>query len=441
MAIEARYVSTVAPTAMGSEPQHHSMVTEVTNDRALKVAFLSPSWPRDGATNGIVTYVDSMAAGLRRQGHTVCILSAHSNHPGPQPDVYLVGADKLPALERIRCDLTFRINPSEAIRQKLGRNLVQAARRAIAERGVELVEIEESFGLVQLVKPRLPVPIVVRLHGPHFANGAAMGVPFDAAFHTRVRHEGEGIANADAVTAPSREILERTRDYYALPLTGATVISYPAPAVPPEQRWSPTKSDPSRILFVGRFDRHKGGDVVIDAFRTAAQRFPRLRLWFVGHREVQRLIDEKGRAWTLAEYIAERAPDVADRIDCLGPQTHAGLAELRRKAAVTVVGSRYETMGLVVLEAIAYGCPLVATRTGGIVEIVQDGVNGLLASPGDSKDLASAITRLLEERKFAARLGQRGAEDAARRYHPDVIASQTAAFHRTVLDRWSQRNR
>jgi glycosyltransferase involved in cell wall biosynthesis len=89
---------------------------------------------------------------------------------------------------------------------------------------------------------------------------------------------------------------------------------------------------------------------------------------------------------------------------------------------------------MVVLEAMAFGCPLVATRTGGIIEIIEDSVNGVLARPGDPDDLAAAILRLLEAPEFAANLGRRAAEDAVQRYHPDSIARETAAFHRSVLD-------
>src|SRR5271155_1408976 len=83
------------------------------NDRALRVAFLSPSWPVEGATNGIVTYVDTMRAALRRQGHRVCILSAHSNNSSadPQPDVYQLVPEELSTLARVRDGLTFGISP------------------------------------------------------------------------------------------------------------------------------------------------------------------------------------------------------------------------------------------------------------------------------------------------------------------------------------------
>jgi glycosyltransferase involved in cell wall biosynthesis len=320
------------------------------------------------------------------------------------------------------------------MRRKFGRALVHAARRAIGERGVELLEMEETFGLIQLVRPHLPIPVVTKLHGPYFLNGAVLGVKANRSFHQRVRHEGISIAKADGVSAPSRDVLERTRAFYGLPLTGAVVIPYATPVVPAENRWSLAECDQSRLLFVGRFDRHKGGDVVIDAFRRVGQRCPQARLWFVG--PDRGLTDDKGGHWTLMKYIAEKTPEVARRIDWLGQQANSSLSALRRKAFITIVGSRYENLPMAALEAVSYGCPLAATLTGGIGEIIEDGVNGTLARPGDPEDLAAAIMRLLAAPEFAAKLGQRAAEDAARRYHPDTIARETAAFHQTVLENW-----
>jgi glycosyltransferase involved in cell wall biosynthesis len=417
--------------------QSHDGCSSVRGKRPLTVAFLTPAWPLDASSNGITTYVDGVAAGLRQQGHTVSILSVDSKDAESDPDVYPLDQNELSVLDRIRDGLTFRISPSAALRGKFSRTLIKAAQRAIAESGVQLLEMEESFGLVQLIKPHLLIPIVVRLHGPHFAVGPPLGVPADAAFRQRVRYEGIGIAKADAVSAPSRGILERTGAHYRLPLAEAAVIPNAGPVVPAESRWSLALCDRSRLLFVGRFDRVKGGDVVIDAFRRVAQRFPQVRLWFVG--PTDQLPDEQGRRWTPPEYIAERAPDVAGRIDWLGRLPNSALAELRRKAFATIVASRYENFPNVVLEAMAYGCPLAATRTGGIVEIIEDGANGVLARLGDPDDLAAAIMRLLDAPEFAANLGMGAAQDALRRYHPDAVARATAAFHQTVIDSWNDR--
>lgn len=98
------------------------------------------------------------------------------------------------------------------------------------------------------------------------------------------------------------------------------------------------------------------------------------------------------------------------------------------------MASRYETFCLTALEAMAYGCPLVATRAGGIADMVADSVNGFLCPPGDPAAMAAAIARLHTDPDLAARFGEKAGEDAASKYHPDKIARQTAEFYRQVLD-------
>src|SRR5262249_36211395 len=128
-------------------------------------------------------------------------------------------------------------------------------------------------------------------------------------------------------------------------------------------------------------------------------------------------------------------PEATACVDWIGTQTQESLAEFRRQAIVTIVASRYETFGLAALESMAYGCPLVATRAGGIAETVADGINGLLCPPGDSGAMAGAIAQLLYNPNLAAKLGRRAAEDAATGYHPDKIARETAGFYQRVLDK------
>jgi glycosyltransferase involved in cell wall biosynthesis len=121
-------------------------------------------------------------------------------------------------------------------------------------------------------------------------------------------------------------------------------------------------------LFVGRFDRHKGGDIVIDAFRQIAPDFPQLRVWFVGRDH--EFVNDNGRHFTLPEYLTENAREITGRVDVLGRISTSELHALRARPYCTVVASRHETFGMVVLEAMAYGCPLVATRAGGIPRLV-----------------------------------------------------------------------
>jgi glycosyltransferase involved in cell wall biosynthesis len=328
--------------------------------------------------------------------------------------------------------IAFRLHPSDAFHCRFAATLLKTVQRCITECRIEALEMEETFGYLAQIRPQLAIPVIVQLYGPRFLNGRAAQVSEDASYWRIVKEEGRAIAQADAVIAPSRDTLARTREYYQLPLEGAAVIPLSSPAVAPDARWRLADCDPKRILFVGRFDRHKGGDVVIDAMRLVNAKHPDVRLWFVGPE--RRFIDEQKREWTLGEYIAHRAPGLSKSIDYLNVQPHATLNDFRRRAFVTLVASRYETFGLVVTEAMTCGCPLIASRTDGISETVVDGTHGLLFEPGNAQDLAAKIGCLLQDPSLAVRLGAQAGEHAHRNYHPDLLARQIAAFHRKVID-------
>ena len=198
--------------------------------------------------------------------------------------------------------------------------------------------------------------MVVRLHGPWFLNGAANGAAQDAAFHQRDSWERAGILAARAVTAPSRHVLEATRSHYALPLAGAEVIPNPVEPVAGKDRWNLQQCDRNRVVFIGRFDRHKGGDTMIDAFRHVLESLPDARLDFVGPDRGCR--DDAGREWRIEQYLREKLNE-ADRakVTIHGFLPGPAAAELRKRALVTVAPSRYETFGIAAAEAMMAGCP------------------------------------------------------------------------------------
>jgi glycosyltransferase involved in cell wall biosynthesis len=411
-----------------------------SESRGLSVGFVVPGWPPDSFANGIVTSVGAVVGGVRRAGHRALILAQQVDGRAGESVRHLgeMNSGRSP-LRWLSNSLAYRINPDRATMARQGRLIREAVEDPSTLRPVELIEMEESFGWSRGVQRELSIPVVVRLHGPWFLTGAANGSSEDIRSRRRIEAEGRAIAEAFAVTSPSRDVLDRTRAYYGLRLDEAEVIPNPVAPCAIEHRWPSDDVDPNLILFIGRFDRLKGGDVLISAFDRVLPRVPGARLVFVG--PDRGMVDDQGRNWSFADYVRQQAPmgDAAGRIEFLGQQPHGSLAALRRKAAVVVVCSRYETFSMTVLEAWAHGCPVVASNIGGIAELVQDGVNGLLCNPGDPRDLAEALIRILGDRSLAERLGRQAAIDCERKYHPDVVAGQLADYYRRVLERWEAR--
>jgi glycogen synthase len=100
-------------------------------------------------------------------------------------------------------------------------------------------------------------------------------------------------------------------------------------------------------------------------------------------------------------------------------------------ADLLVLPSLYEELGTVLLEAMQAALPIVASRTGGIPDVIEDGVNGLLVPPGDPEALARAIDRLLADRALAYRLSE-GAQERAKDYDWEVLAGRVLQVYRGI---------
>jgi glycosyltransferase involved in cell wall biosynthesis len=319
--------------------------------------------------------------------------------------------------------------------------IVRGVQSALGRFPIEIIEMEEAFGLPSRVAALDRVPVVTRLHGPWFLNGEVLGAAKDADFARRVEWERQSIMHADAVTAPSQDVLDRTRAFYDVPLEEAIVIPYPLGAGELDPPWSLAGCDRNRIAFIGRFDRHKGADVVIDAFARLAARRSELQLDFVG--PDRGVANGSGQVAFLAGYLDGRIADagIRRRIRVHGQLPPHEANEIRRRAFLTVVPSRYETFGYTAIEAMSLGCPLIASESGGLAEIVRSGETGLGFRSGDAESLATQIERLLDDPPLASRLGAAARADVARRYLPRTIAEATLDFYASVSERWQARRR
>ena len=122
--------------------------------------------------------------------------------------------------------------------------------------------------------------------------------------------------------------------------------------------------------------------------------------------------------------------------NAVGFVAHEGLGEYYRRAAIVVVPSRREGYGVVAREAMAYGCAVIATSVGGLVDAVDDGVTGLMVPPRDAERLRTAMEKLVADAALRRRLG-----DAARRWALETLSwkvatlSILAVYHDAVAGR------
>jgi glycosyltransferase involved in cell wall biosynthesis len=147
-----------------------------------------------------------------------------------------------------------------------------------------------------------------------------------------------------------------------------------------------------QALFVGVLERYKNVDGLVEAWRRAAPRLPEARLRLIG----------SGTLRSVVERLVSDLPEQTSWTARLSqPEVSAALDE----STVLVLPSRSEGMGRVIVEAFCRARPVVASRVGGIPDLVQDEANGLLVEPGNTDRLADAVVRVLTDRRLAERLG------------------------------------
>jgi colanic acid/amylovoran biosynthesis glycosyltransferase len=161
--------------------------------------------------------------------------------------------------------------------------------------------------------------------------------------------------------------------------------------------------DPNRIVCVASLLPKKGHAHLVDAVALLADRHPAMVLELVG--------DGPERDRILAR---ARERGVADRVRLLGARSWEGVRDVLAAARVFALPSvrlpsgRMEGIPVALMEAMASGLPVVATRLSGVPELVEDGMTGLLVEPGDAEALAAAIEPLLEDDVLAAELARNG---------------------------------
>lgn len=212
---------------------------------------------------------------------------------------------------------------------------------------------------------------------------------------------------ADVVTAIS--------NHTASELTG--IVRGPVPVIPFSVSTAVKTEKPvdgKTILFVGRAVQRKGVDVLIRAFAAVEESLPH-RLVIVGD-------GPERPAWqALARELG------GDRIEFTGWIRDDELAERYRTCSFFVLPAVYdrhgdtEGLGVVMIEAMSYAKPVIASRVGGITDVVTDGVNGLLVPSGDPVALARAISTLATDQRLCQSMGQEAKKTVDEKFNWDII--------------------
>ena len=201
--------------------------------------------------------------------------------------------------------------------------------------------------------------------------------------------------------------------------------SLPAPPVPRAERRS-AGGGPFTVLFVGRLVERKGVSHLVDAVSLLRSGVD-VRLVIVGDGPERARIESRVREHGLDGRVAVRG-----RVSEAELQAAYAAADVFVLPAVMDRRGDTEGLGVVLLEAMNYGVPVIASDIGGIVDIVVNNETGVLVRAGDAQALADALERVLGDASLARRLGDAGRRRLAERFSWDAILSRVEDVYRSI---------
>lgn len=375
----------------------------------MHVCFAAIDYHEGAGGGGIASYVDALGGELVRQGHRVTVLAQGRASSIREERGMMVLRTPLGSLHwylyRLRAP-SIGVLPVRQL--EWSRSLRREMDRIMARHPIDIVEGHETGVLFLSGHLEHLPPLVVRFHGDHQVFARYSGEPITLGDRLSRRLQRYAWERAAAASAPSARHAAEIAGELGWSPDRVRVIPNPicpwlldrAGAREPDRG----TQRPGAVLYAGRIQRSKGTLSLLQSVPLVTRAVPTVEYVIAGGRHSS--IDDR----TLEAALGSTR--VRDRVRLLGHVPRHDLPGLYRRAQIFVMPSYYETFSISVVEAMAFGLPVVATGTGGLPEVVLDGVTGILVPPGDSVALSEALIQLLQDAGLRRRLGNAGRERA-----------------------------
>jgi len=187
-------------------------------------------------------------------------------------------------------------------------------------------------------------------------------------------------------------------------------------------RFQPSKCESKTIIFVGRLHERKGIDKLLSSFSNVIKKDSEAKLRIVGSGEDEARLKK----------IAKQLNLTSKNLKFLGFVPEKELPDLYSSSSIFALPSYYEGFGIVLIEAMSAGLPLVSVRTGGATEVIEEGKNGYLV---DYETMHETLSTLIGDKKLRVRMGQESRKKVEREYDWKKIADDVIEVYEEVLNK------
>jgi hypothetical protein len=409
-------------------------------DEAIKsanrygICLLSKHYPPYGS-GGVGTYTKALAEELVKLGHPVYVLTSNA----PEKSQCINGVNVIRVSEYAEEETQFNFlrdtMPVTYTNITYGLRLYEEVSRLFEEGKIRIVEspLWDYEGLA--LKKLDGLKLVVRLETPLRLAAQMQNWGWNGDLELSAQLESKLIELADEVITISQNVAETISKLYSIPgLTeranlvplGLFNSSREITAANEETR---DGNGRMKVLFVGRLEPRKGVDILLEAFKLAVQKYENVELHLVGNNTIPW---KRGRTIE-QEFIETADQNIISRVKFWGEVSDEQRDNLMQSCDVFVAPSRYESFGLVYVEAMSKGKPVIGCTVGGVPEIIDNEINGLLVPPEDAKSLANAILRLLTDRSLYSKMSINGQNKVREMFTSEKMALNTLKVYNEII--------
>jgi glycogen synthase len=373
-------------------------------ERRLRIALLSQALPEQPGSGGIGRYTFDLARGLHERGHEV-----HLFHKSEQPlRRYSLGwqAHGIPPAEYT----VPHGHPHPVLERNLRYGLAVLRRLAAlhAQAPFDIVHASNWDAEAAAIIRAGVLPTVLMLVSPLAQVIDTEQWPLTDDLRACVTLDAWQIANAGAVCAPSSGVLAAYRALMDLDEATLARVRFTPLGIDPlaePHSFSHQPGEAKRLLFVGRLERRKGIHTLLAVLPELLRAFPQWECHLVGNDAVPLTEGGTPKQRFLAEH---RGAPWLGRVVFHGQVDDDALQRHYQACDLFVAPSLFESFGLIYHEAMQYGKAVVGCRTGGVPEVVADGVEGVLVAPDCPPELHAALARLMGDETLRHALGAAG---------------------------------
>jgi glycosyltransferase involved in cell wall biosynthesis len=402
-------------------PEFSAFPTIDTRSRR-QVTFVSSGYTGN-ITGGIARFISDVAPALARRGHEVRVITKAAEHSAVDFEdavwVHRIAPLRvddegvLPGtLDHINDFATASVRELERIATWTSHDVIYGPLWDL-----EILGAIRRTGLPTVVHIATPLAVAAEMAGfASVQNG-------HDSLNRLIAMEEAVLSEADILHANGHAVIETIQRLYTATVDRARWDVVPLGTVDNRRDLAPNplKPDRVRIFYVGRFEARKGIDTLLEAMTDILHDFEHVEFVAAGEDRPLRPGEPLcGISWLDRHSSATWL----NRVWFEGTVNDERLHELYASADIVVLPSRYESFGLVMVEAMMHGKALVSCDAGGVRDVVRNGVDGLLVEPGNPHALAGAIRRLLEDGDLRRELGLAARARFVDAFHIDRCAQQ-----------------